>query len=51
MQGLQSLEEVERQHIRRTLKRVGGNRARAAQALAIAPSTLYDKLRRYGIDS
>lgn len=51
MQGLQSLEEVERQHIRRTLKRVGGNRARAAQALAIAPSTLYDKLRRYSIDS
>ncbi|MCA8950111.1 MAG: sigma 54-dependent Fis family transcriptional regulator [Planctomycetes bacterium] len=48
--GLASLAEIERRHIRATLKRLGGNRARTAQALGIAPSTLYDKLKRYGID-
>ncbi|MCA8974200.1 MAG: sigma 54-interacting transcriptional regulator [Planctomycetes bacterium] len=45
-----SLEEIERQHIRHVLKQLGGNRARTAQALGIANSTLYDKLRRFGIE-
>lgn len=49
--GLESLADVERRHIRSTLQRLGGNRTRTAQALGIAPSTLYDKLRRYGIDA
>ncbi|MCR9246449.1 MAG: sigma 54-interacting transcriptional regulator [bacterium] len=47
--GLESLEDVERRHIRATLKRLGGNRAKTAQALGIAASTLYEKLRRYEI--
>jgi transcriptional regulator with AAA-type ATPase domain/pSer/pThr/pTyr-binding forkhead associated (FHA) protein len=45
-----TLEEVEQRHIREVIQRVSGNRARAAQLLGIAPSTLYEKLRRYMID-
>lgn len=45
-----SLEEVERLHIRAVLRQFGGNKARTAQTLRIANSTLYDKLRRFGID-
>ncbi len=41
-----TLEEVEQKHIQDVLQRVGGNRARAAQMLGIAVSTLYEKLRR-----
>lgn len=46
-----TLEDVEQRHIRDVLQRVGGNRARAAQVLGIAASTLYEKLRRYAIDA
>jgi transcriptional regulator with AAA-type ATPase domain len=46
-----TLEDVEQKHIRDVLQRVGGNRARTAQALGIAASTLYEKLRRYSIES
>ncbi|MFO1077652.1 MAG: FHA domain-containing protein [Planctomycetota bacterium] len=46
-----SLEAVEREHIRTTLKRLGGNRARTAATLGIATSTLYEKMRRFGIDA
>lgn len=45
-----TLEETEQRHIRDVIQRVSGNRARAAQLLGIAPSTLYDKLRRYNIE-
>jgi DNA-binding NtrC family response regulator len=45
-----SLEEVERQHIIDTLKRVGGHRAKAAAVLGIDPKTLYRKVLSYGID-
>jgi len=48
---LASLESVERQHIRDVLLRVGSNRARAAQVLGIAASTLYEKIKKYAIDA
>ncbi len=41
------LEEVERDYILATLRRLGGNRSRTADALGISPKTLYNKLRRY----
>jgi transcriptional regulator with AAA-type ATPase domain len=47
---LQTLEEVERQHIVEVMQRTFGNRTRAAQVLGIASSTLYEKLKRYRID-
>lgn len=47
---LPSLSDVEQQHIREVMKRTGGVRTRAAQILGIANSTLYEKLKKYGID-
>ena len=44
-----TLEEVERVHIQSVMVRTSGNRTRAAQVLGIANSTLYEKLKRYGI--
>lgn len=45
----QSLAAIERAAIAQTLAREGGNRTRAAKALGIAQSTLYEKLKRYGL--
>ncbi len=42
-----TLEEVERETIKRTLESVEGNRRQAAERLGIGERTLYDKLRRY----
>jgi len=47
---LPTLDEVQQRHIREVLQRLGGNRAKAAQVLGIAASTLYEKLRRYSIE-
>ena len=44
------LSELERDAIVAALDSVGGNRRRAAELLGIAERTLYDKLKRYGID-
>ncbi|MDP8256872.1 MAG: sigma 54-interacting transcriptional regulator [Candidatus Alcyoniella australis] len=44
-----TLSEIEHEAIIATLARHGGNRTKAARALGIAKSTLYEKLRRYGI--
>ena len=44
-----SLAELERQHIERTLTRMGGNVTRAALALGIDRRTLQRKLKAYGI--
>lgn len=41
---------VERDHIARVLSSVGGSRTRAAEILGISRSTLWDKLRRHGMD-
>src|SRR5262245_30904099 len=41
------LSDVERDHIRRTLETVGGNKAAAARALDVNRKTLYRKLRQH----
>ena len=41
------LESIERVAIEQTLEQARGNKARAAQILGIAPSTLYEKLKKY----
>jgi DNA-binding NtrC family response regulator len=45
-----TLEELEREHIKRVLERVGGNKDRAAQTLGIHVSTLYRKIQRYRLE-
>jgi two-component system response regulator HydG len=45
----QSLSEVERQHIERTLRHHGGNRTRAALELGISRATLINKIKQYGM--
>jgi transcriptional regulator of acetoin/glycerol metabolism len=44
-----SLEEVERVHIGRILRETQNNLSRAARVLGIDRTTLYNKLRRYGL--
>lgn len=44
-----SLREVERRALISALHSAKGNRRAAARALGISPSTLYEKLRRYGL--
>ncbi|MBI2956759.1 MAG: sigma-54-dependent Fis family transcriptional regulator, partial [Acidobacteria bacterium] len=44
-----SLEEVERVHIERVLADTAGNFSRAARILGIDRTTLYHKLKRYGL--
>jgi len=46
----ESLEEVERRHIRQMLAYHDGNRTHAARDLGIARSTLIQKIQRYGIE-
>jgi transcriptional regulator with PAS, ATPase and Fis domain len=46
-----SLQAQERLAIQRALKEHDGNRTRAARALGIATSTLYTKLKKYGLDT
>ena len=41
------LERIERAAIEQTLRHTAGNKARAAELLGIAPSTLYQKLKKY----
>jgi two-component system, NtrC family, response regulator HydG len=45
--GGQTLERIERIAIQQTLARTRGNKVHAAQALGIAVSTLYEKLKKY----
>ena len=46
-----SLEDLERQHIERTLKHHTGNRTRAAIELGISRATLINKIKRYSLTS
>ena len=46
----QSLSEVERQHIERTLRHHGGNRTRAAIELGISRATLINKIKAYSLN-
>lgn len=43
------LESVEREHIRRVLVQTGGNKTLAAELLGIGLTTLYAKVKRYGL--
>lgn len=47
--GGRRLERLERAAIAQTLNQTNGNKSRAARALGIAASTLYDKIRKYGL--
>jgi DNA-binding NtrC family response regulator len=44
------LVEVEREHIKRVLKAVGGHRTKAASVLGISRKVLWEKLNDYGIE-
>lgn len=46
-----SLGEVEKRHIASVLKALRGNKLKAASALGISRTSLYDKLRQYGDDA
>lgn len=46
----QSLSEIERQHIERTLRRHGGNRTHAALELGISRATLINKIKTYSLN-
>jgi DNA-binding NtrC family response regulator len=46
----QSLSEIERQHIERTLRHHGGNRTHAAQELGISRATLINKIKAYSLN-
>jgi len=48
--ALKSLAELERDAIERTLQAVEGNRRRAAEILGIGERTLYDKIKRFGLE-
>ena len=46
-----SMADIEREAILAVLRKAGGNRRAAAEALQIGERTLYRRLRRYGIDA
>jgi two-component system, NtrC family, response regulator AtoC len=48
--GIRPLAELEREAILAALESVGGNRRRAAELLGIGERTLYDRLKKYGVD-
>lgn len=49
-EGLLSLDEVERQYIRKVLEKTGYNRGEAAQILDIPRTTLWRKIKMYGLE-
>ncbi len=48
-EGIRPLEEVEQKYILAALELNGGNQTRTAKQLGIGSSTLYRKLKRYGV--
>ncbi|NVB78084.1 MAG: sigma-54-dependent Fis family transcriptional regulator [Kofleriaceae bacterium] len=48
--GVRPLVELEREAILNALASVDGNRRKAAELLGIGERTLYDKLKKYGVD-
>jgi DNA-binding NtrC family response regulator len=49
--GGKSLESLERVAIEQTLAQCGGNKSQAAQSLGISTSTLYEKLKKFGLST
>jgi two-component system response regulator HydG len=49
-QDLTTLQALEQQAIRRALQATGGDRVRAAKLLGIGKTTIYRKLKEYGMD-
>lgn len=49
--GLTSLDEMEKEHIRKVIRASGSNLSRAAEILGITRSTLYSKIRRYKLET
>jgi DNA-binding NtrC family response regulator len=47
--GMARLEEREREHIQRTLELTGGHRGKAAEILGVPRTTLWRKLKKYGL--
>ncbi|MBE0425792.1 MAG: sigma-54-dependent Fis family transcriptional regulator [Nitrospirae bacterium] len=45
--GIRDLEQLEEEHIRDVIKRMGGNKRKAATALGISKSALYRKLKKF----
>ncbi|MEJ2216841.1 MAG: sigma 54-interacting transcriptional regulator [Gemmatimonadota bacterium] len=48
--GARTMADIEKEAIRQTLATVDGNRRRAAERLGIGERTLYDKIKKYGLD-
>jgi two-component system response regulator HydG len=49
--GVPSLAELERSHTLKAIEQLGGNMTRVAKLLGIDRTTLYRRLRRYGVDA
>ncbi len=49
--GIRPLAELEHDAILAALEAVGGNRRKAAELLGIGERTLYDKLKKYGVET
>jgi DNA-binding NtrC family response regulator len=47
--SLPSMEVLEQAYIAFVLQRLGGNKTKAAEVLGLDPSTLYRKIKRYGL--
>ncbi|MEP7234249.1 MAG: sigma-54 dependent transcriptional regulator [Ignavibacteriota bacterium] len=48
--GIQTLEQVERDHIMKVLKQADSNKVQAAKSLGIGTATLYRKLKEFGLE-
>ncbi len=47
---IKTIEEMEKEHIKRVLERVGNNKAEASRILGINRATLYRKIKRYDLE-
>ena len=48
--GLESMEDVEKRHIKNILDACGGNRSNAAKKLGLNVRTLRNKIKQYGFE-
>lgn len=50
-EGFPSLEEMEKKHIQQALQQAAGNKLKTAKMLGISRDTLYNKIRKFKIDT